>query len=140
MREVDTRFIPYASWEYTWAHERPGPHRTPIPAVGDQVCYRHDSWGPVVRVEVVSVWPLDDVGDPHLWRVEMDGMGNPLALDGRAVFAQRLDPWPILRVRVPRLGLGDTREARLRGSPGWLPLDWETRFRPLPEFTIVGGR
>lgn len=141
LQESDTRAIPYAAWEYAWAHERPGEHRTTLPAVSDEVAYRHDPWGPVIGVDVVSVWPLDDVDDPHLWRVELDGFGNPLMLDGRPIFAQRLDPWPILRLRLPRklgLGLCDTREARLRGSPGWLPLDWETRYRPMPEFTIVG--
>lgn len=138
MQEQDTRLIPYAAWEYDWAHQRPAPHRTPLPAPGDEVCYRHDHWGDVVRIEVVSVQPLDDVTDQHLWRVETDGAGGVLLVDGRPVFAQRLDPWPTLRLRVPRIGLVDTREARLRGSPGWLPLDWETRFRPTPEFTIVG--
>lgn len=140
LREADTRQIPYSSWEYAWAHERPAQHRTPLPAVGDEVRYRQDPWGPVVAADVVSVWPLDDVDDPHLWRVETDGMGNPLAIEGRPLYAQRLDPWPIVRLRVPRLGLGDTREARLRGSAGWLPLDWETRYRPLPQFTIIGER
>jgi hypothetical protein len=139
LREVDTRAIPYAAWEYAWAHERPAEHRTPVPAVGDEVLYRHDAWGPAVSVEVVWKQPLDDLDDPHLWRVELDGLGNPLAVDGRPIFAQRIDPWPVLRLRVPRLGLGETREARLRGSPGWLPLDWEARFRPMPQFTIVGG-
>jgi hypothetical protein len=139
MREEHTSMIPYAQWEFAWAHERPAQDRTPTPLVGDEVFYRHDPWGPVVRAEVVWRQPLDDLDDPHLWRVEMDGMGGALLLDGRPVMAQRLDPWPILRLRVLRLGLGDTREARLRGSPGWLPLDWETRFRPLPQFTIVGG-
>lgn len=138
MQEQDTRLIPYATWEYDWAHERPAPHRTPLPAAGDEVCYRHDQWGDVVRAEVVSVQSPTDLDDPHLWRVETDGMGRTLLVEGRTVMAQRLDPWPILRLRVPRIGLVDTREARLRGSPGWLPLDWETRHRPLPEFTIAG--
>lgn len=137
MREEDTKLIPYAPWEVAWARERLAPHRTPAPAVGDEVCYRHDFWGPVVRAEVRWVQPLDDLNDPNLWTIETDGFGNPLQVDGRPVFAQRLDPWPELHVQVPGLGLGVTREARLRGAPGWLPLDWESRFRPLPEFTVV---
>lgn len=139
--EAQTRGIPYAPWEIAWAHERPTEHRTPTPLIGDEVAYRHDPWGPVVAgVEVVWRQPPDDLDDPHLWRVETDGFGNPLVVDGRPLFAQRLDQWPILRIKIPKLGLCDTREARLRGSPGWLPLDWQLRTRPLPEFTIVGGR
>lgn len=143
MREAQSWLIPYSASEISWAHERPGQHRTPLPVAGDEVEYRHDSWGPVVRVDVVHVQSLDDIGDPHLWRVELDGFGRPLLLDDRPVMQQRFDPWPVLRLKVPRVGLVDTREARLRGSPGWLPLDWETRFRPMPEFTIItheGGR
>jgi hypothetical protein len=137
MREADTQLIPYAPWEVAWARERPAQHRTPLPAPGDEVRYRHDYWGPVVRAEVVSVQPLDDLTDPNLWTVELDGLGNPLQVDGRALIAQKLDPWPTLHLRVPGLGVGISREARLRGAPGWLPLDWESRIRPLPEFTAV---
>lgn len=137
MLEADTRYVPYASWEVAWAHERPAPDRTPLPAVGDEVMYRHDPWGAVVAVIVVWVQPLDDLDDPHLWRVQTDGTGRLLLVDGRPVFAQQLDPWPVLRLRVPRLGVGETREARLRGSAGWLPLDWEQRHRPMPDFAVV---
>jgi hypothetical protein len=49
-----------------------------------------------------------------------------------------LDPWPMLTLNTP-WGLGMTQEARLRGSAGWLPLDWETRHRPLPDVMIVGA-
>jgi hypothetical protein len=106
MREADTQLIPYAPWEVAWARERPAQHRTPLPAPGDEVRYRHDYWGPVVRAEVVSVQPLDDLTDPNLWTVELDGLGNPLQVDGRALIAQKLDPWPTLHLRVPGLGVG----------------------------------
>lgn len=138
LREAETRGIPWTPGEFAWAHERPAEHRTPTPLLGDEVCYRHDAWGPVVTAEVVWRQPPDDVDDPHLWRVETDARGNPLLVEGHPLFSQRLDQWPVLRLKVPRLGLGETREARLRGSPGWLPLDWETRYRPMPRFTIIG--
>jgi hypothetical protein len=140
MREEDTRLVPYSAAEAAWALERPGGHRTPLPAPGDEVEYRHDTWGPVTRAEVVAVQPLDDLDDPHLWTVQTDPMtGRPLLLDGRPVLQQRLDPWPLVRLRVPRLGMGLSREARLRGSAGWLPLDWRERFRPLPDFLQIGA-
>lgn len=141
MREQDTRLIPWAQWEVDWAHRRPAEHRTPLPAAGDEVRYRHDGWGPVWPAEVHWVQPFDDLDDPHLWNIELDGVGGAVLVDGRTVIQQRFDPWPRLHLRVDAPGLThllvDTREARLRGSPGWLPLDWETRYRPMPEFTIV---
>lgn len=138
LREEDTRLIPYASWEYAWAHQRPAQHRTPLPAVGDEVFYRHDYWGSVDRVDILDVQSLDDIDDPHLWRVETDGFGQPFLLEGRPVLMARLDPWPTLILRT-RWGNAQTREARLRGSPGWLPLDWQVRYRPMPEFVVMGG-
>lgn len=124
--------IPYTEDEITWAHRRPAQHRTPLPSVGDEVCYRHESYGPVVRAEITWVQSLDDLADPHLWQAQ-EGL-----VDGRAVLRRRFDPWPLVRLRVPKLGTGETREARLRGSPGWLPLDWEIRYRPAPEFVVIG--
>lgn len=127
----------YTKAEVDWAHRRPAPDRTPLPSVGDEVMYRHDSGGPVVRAEVVWVQPLDDLSDPHLWQVQTDAFGDPVLLEGRYVRRQRFDPWPLVRLRVPGRGIGETREARLRDSPGWLPLDWESRYRPQPQFTVV---
>lgn len=128
---------PYTPEEINWAHRRPGPDRTPLPCIGDEVMYRHDSFGPVERAEVVWVQSLDDLSDPHLWQVQVDGQGNPVLLDGRHVLLQRFDPWPLVHLRIPGRGVGETREARLRGSPGWLPLDWESRSRPSPDFVVV---
>lgn len=133
MDEVDTRLIPYSAAEVAWALERPAPDRSAIPAEGDEVDYRHDPWGPVRRALVQWVQPLDDFDDPNLWTVQTDPMtGEPLLLDDRPVMAQRLDPWPLLRLRVPGVGVGLSREARLRGSAGWLPLNWRARRRPMP--------
>jgi hypothetical protein len=129
--------IPHTQQEIEWAHRRPEPHRTPLPVVGDEVMYRHQPWGPVVRAEVTWVQSLDDMSDPHLWQVQTDPTGNPVLLEGKHVLQRRFDPWPVVRLRVPGLGVGETREARLRGSAGWLPLDWEVRFRPEPEFVVV---
>lgn len=138
MREQDTRAVPVGPDEVAWALNRPAPHRVPVPAVGDQVLYRHDPWGEVSEAEVLAVQPLDDVDDPHIAFVERDALGQVIVIEGRPVIALRKDPWPRLTVRT-KYGVGVTREARLRGSPGWLPLDWEARHRPLPGMTLLAA-
>lgn len=138
MREEDTRLIPYGPDEAAWCIERPAPDRVPLPAAGDEVDYRADPWGPVRRALVRWVQPLDDLDDPHLWTVQRDPMtGAVVLLDDRPVMQQALDPWPMLRLYVAGLGEGLTREARLRGSAGWLPLDWRSRRRPMPATYVI---
>lgn len=136
MDELLTRAVPIGSDEIAWAHERPAEHRVPVPAVGDQVLYRHNAWEPPTEAEVLDVQPLDDLDDPHLWRVPLGPDGQPVQLDGRAIIAQRADPWPRLTLRTV-YGVGVTREARVRGSAGWLPLDWESRYRPAPAGAVL---
>ncbi len=136
MQEVDSRFVPVGRDEIEWAHSRPSRHRVPVPKAGDQVLYRHDPWGEVSEAEVLAVQPLDDLSDPLLAFVERDQFGELILIDDRPVIALKKDPWPTVTLRT-RYGVGVTREARLRGSPGWLPLDWETRYRPLPGFLSV---
>jgi hypothetical protein len=142
MDEHLTRGVPISRAEVEWAHQRPSQHRVPVPHVGDEVLYRHNDWEDPTPAEVLEVQPLDDLDDPHLWRVEVGPDGQPVELDGRAIIAQRADPWPRVTLRT-RFGVGITREARLRGSAGWLPLDWATRYRPVPavpEIVLLRGR
>lgn len=137
MPEELTRGVPYDAAEFAWARRRPAPHRTPLPSVGDEVLYRHDAWAEPVRAEVLSVQPLDDHDDPHLWTVQVDPLsGQPILLEGKPLFVATDDPWPKLTLNVPGIGRVVTREARLRGAPGWLPLDWRERTRPSPTFHI----
>jgi hypothetical protein len=110
----------YTDAELRWARERPPAERTPIPAAGDEVLYRHDQNGPVERAEVEAVQPLDDLYDPNLWTLHADAGGSPLLLEGRPVMREVNDPWPLLTLRT-LWGRVQTREARLPGSPGWLP-------------------
>lgn len=131
LSEMDSRAVPYGKDEIEWAHERPPQHRVRRPAVGDTVLYRHDPWDDPTEATVVWVQPSDDVDDPHLWTAQTDQVGATLTHQGRPLLAPRADPWPRLHLRT-RFGLIDTREARLRGSPGWLPPDWRARFRPVP--------
>lgn len=131
--ERSTAAIPWGATECAWAQCRPGPHRTPTPEPGDVVYYRHNKYEVPVLADVLWVQPLDDIDDPNVWRVQLDAQGDPVLIDGRPIFQKGFDPWPLLRLRVPGLNcLIETREARLRGSPGWLPLDWTTKYRPLP--------
>ncbi|GAA3283834.1 hypothetical protein Dvina_01465 [Dactylosporangium vinaceum] len=139
MREEHTRLVPHEPHEVEWARQRPAQHRTKLPAVGDEVLYRHHDWGLVVPAEVLWLQPFDDLDDPNLWTVQRDPLGQPLTLDGRPVLQQRLDPWPLLRLKVEHLGPVLSREARLRGAAGWLPLDWQRRYRPMPNFTAIGA-
>ena len=127
--------VVYTPNEYAWARRRPAPDRTPIPGVGDEVYYRHVESGPVVRATVLAVQDLEDFTDPNLWYFQTDDQGQPVLIDGEMVLAQTYDPWPELTLQT-LYGLGIAREARLRESPGWLPLDWETRSRPAPRIVI----
>jgi hypothetical protein len=94
--------------------------------------YRHDMGRPVERAEVAAIQPLDEVTDPMLWIEQLDASGMPLLHEGRPVRRARVDPWPWLMLRTLRPYAVQTREARLRDAPGWLPLDWEMRYRPYP--------
>lgn len=140
MREADTRLIPYDESEITWARCRPPEHRVPLPTLGDPVLYRHDPWGSPVVAEVIAIEDLDDRTKPNLWEVVRDpASGRILATPDHVPVARPLaDPWPVLHIKS-RYGIAVTQEARLRGSAGWLPLDWESRHRPLPDLLIVGG-
>lgn len=136
MHEQDTKAIPWTEEEFRWAQRRPATDRTPIPHVGNEVMYRHNPWEPPTRAEVLAVQSLDDISDPNLWRPQRDLDGQLTQVEGRYILTGALDPWPELTLRTI-YGIGISRESRLRGSPGWLPLDWETRNRPVPTFTVV---
>lgn len=147
--------------EVHWAWNRPEEHRVPIPQVGDEVRYRHDQWGPVRKAIVLEVFDpqlpeLDGVApqlrrnipqfDPHWHRVVVDGNHQAVThpLTGLYVVEDHPDPWPLVRLDaspdLPVYDVHDTREARLRGEPGWLPLDWAQRYRPVPHELQVRHR
>lgn len=147
--ELDTRHLPYEPVEVSYATNRPAGERTPIPVVGQQVLYRREFWDQEpVQVTVVSVQDLGDRSDPNLWRLVRDVHGNPMpGPDGDVLMVPVPDPWPLLWLRgwwppypggKPEEREAQTREARLRGSPGWLPLDWRLRpVRTPQEFALV---
>lgn len=138
----------YTPLEYEQARRRPGPERPPLPQPGDVVFYRHVERGPLVRALVVSVQSLEDFEDANLWYWQTDVNGQPvLTASGARILKQAFDPWPLLllqlqepvagRVSLPAGAAVETREARMRDSCGWLPLDYETRPQPAPPAFIV---
>lgn len=134
--EQACRGLPATPQQRSWAICRPPQHRVKAPAVGDEVLYRHDSWLEPVPATVEWVQPVDDVDDPHVCQVQTDGQGGALLIEGRPVFVSNPDAWLLVKLGTTAPGYGHvtvtTREARLPGSPGWLPYDWENRWRPMP--------
>lgn len=133
--EQACRGLPATLAQRAWAICRPPQRRTPRPKVGDEVLYRADSWHEPIPARVLWVQPDDDVDDPHVMQPQTDGQGGVALVEGRPVFVTNPDAWLSLKLAVTidgRIEHPITREARLPGSPGWLPLDWEERFRPMP--------
>lgn len=140
----------YAPGEFERARRRPKAEQTPIPQVGDRLFYRHREGSPnVYAVEVVAVQSLEDFSDPNLWYLQTDAAGQPRYVEGQLVLAQAHDPWPMVTLELvepiveDHLPAGiqfETREARMRGSVGWLPLDYATRAQAAPSILIVRSR
>lgn len=145
--ELRTRHVPWDPIEQTHARNRPHHERPALPKPGDQVWYRHAEWErhpstghpiPPELCTVVAVQPLDDKTDPNLWLPLRTSTGMYVADESGQVFQPVPDPWPELDLRRPDrrkadgslMGYGAmvrTRESRMRGSAGWLPLDYRTR-------------
>jgi hypothetical protein len=133
VHQVDeSRLVPIDPSEIHWALNRPPEHRTPIPTVGERVYYRHHEWGEVTEAQVVAVQDPLDYADRYLWHVLTDERRRPIHDErGNRVLVPAPDPWPTLTLATD-WGHRATREARVRGSAGWLPLDWRNRYRPEP--------
>jgi len=142
-----TRIVPWSEREFGWARNRPPLHRVPLPRPADRVWFRFDRFGPAVQAVVVDVPELDrgfrwsdlepgeSTPDAWVWQLRRNNFTGQPVLDGLGLPRVELlpDPQPVITCRVEgRPGLHSTREARLRGSPGWLPLDWRERWRPGP--------
>lgn len=105
--------MPFTAAQAAWARCRPQAQRTPIPTVGQRIWYRHRPHGPLVPAVVERV-DISNHADHNVWTFAgADG-------DGRPVMAMVDDPWPDVLVRAGQMRVV-TREARLDGSPGWLP-------------------
>lgn len=129
--------IPITRDDIDGARRRAAAERTPAPQVGEWVRYRHNEWDTdLYPAEVLAVQHLHRVhelwGDPrtdgNMWELA-DGIGSIEVPPGTTAddlppgwLVPHSDPWPLVRLRVPDLGLPavDCREARVRASPGWL--------------------
>ncbi len=163
MQELETRIVPWQYTEVSWARNRPPGERVPLPHAGDVVWYRQWEWErdpggrhtPPERATVVEVQDPTDTAvvhttpdgvparDPNLWHLLRDPSGKPLpGPGGGMVYAPVADPWPRVVLRRPNGVVVTTREARLRGSAGWLPLDYRTRPERtrLPSATMLVPR
>jgi hypothetical protein len=137
--ELSTRVIPYAPVEGAYARNRNLDERTPVPAVGDTVYYRHNEWdAEVVEAEVLAVQSMDDLHDVNLWRLVRDNLtGAPVYDNGQPRMVKVEDPWPWVMLKPEGHPTTQTWEARLRGSAGWLPLDYRERPLRLPGEIVI---
>lgn len=165
VEELATRLIPLTPEEGAYARNRDPAQRPPWPRVGDQLWYRRDEWDDDHALHLMDVVDVQDRGDrtsawaPGLWQLIRDNTtGQPL-LDARGglVVVPVADPWPWVHLRWPagtdipkgaehtwKHGVQMTWESRVRGSAGWLPLDYrvtrrlwlpgQTPLRPLPVY------
>lgn len=140
--ELPTRLVPIGLDEGAYARNRPQGERPPWPAVGDQVYYRRNEWDvddDLWLMRVVAVQDPDDKTSdwaPNLWQQIRDNItGAPIV--GQIVPVA--DPWPWVHLRHEGditkdspTWLGNiqmTWESRVRGSAGWLPLDYRQTRR-----------
>lgn len=118
--------MPVTQHEYIAAICRPPALRTPFPAPGDWVWYRHDPFGALTEAEVESV-DISNPRDQYVWRYAVDPASRELIkVEGKSVMEMVDDPWPDVYLKT-RWGRIVTREARLNGSPGWLPREAKAR-------------
>jgi hypothetical protein len=92
------------------------PPATTIPEIGDVVWYRHEEWGDLTEALVEAVQDPDaDRTDPNVWYRD-HATGAAVRMHDR--------PWLALTLSTA-YGRVSCREARARGSAGWLPHDWD---------------
>lgn len=112
--------VPVPLEEVHRVRRRPPEQRTRIPLVGEHVLYRHNWYEEPSEAEVEAV-DVSNLEDWNVYRVVLDNDGKPVEIDGRRVTEPVEDPWPDLILRTD-YGRIVTREARIEGSPGWLPM------------------
>lgn len=140
-----SRVIPWSDRELAWQRIRPPQHRVPLPHAGQRVFARLERFAEPLPAVVDRVPDLErgwrwedleeDTPDAWVWQIRRDNSTGRPILDGLGLPVVELlpDPQPVIRLRIEdRGGIYEMREARLRGSPGWLPLDWRERWRPNP--------
>lgn len=103
------------------AQLRPPGERTPVPQPGTTVWYRDREFGDLVEA-VVDTVVMDNMTDPNVWHVVTVG-GQPVkGPDGTVQMEVAPDPWPLVYLTDAYGRTHQTREARIVGSAGWLPV------------------
>lgn len=120
MKRMLTSAMPVAQHERIAALCRPPERRTAMPRAGQVVWYRHEPFGALQPVEVLEV-DISNPADTYVWRYAVDGNNWPVMVDGKHVMELVDDPWPDVYLKTS-WGRIVTREARIEGSPGWLPM------------------
>ncbi len=150
-QELLTRLVPIDQREVSYIRNRLQSDRPPRPKVDDQLFFRRNEWDTddqLYLMRVVEVQPENDTTSEFatnlVQHLRHNISGSPLFyLDGEPVLVPLPDPWPWVKFifdgepsketlswqHRPQM----TFESRLRGSPGWLPLNYiETRRMYLP--------
>lgn len=112
--------MPVEQHQAVQARCRPPHMRTRMPEAGQRVWYRHNPHGELTEawIEHVDTSNKDDYG---VWRFVIDpATGGPVVVGGRRLMELVDDPWPDVWLHTD-WGRLVTREARIEGSPGWLP-------------------
>jgi hypothetical protein len=142
--EAKTRLVPLTQAEAVYARNRDPQDRPAWPQLDDLVYYRRDEWATeLYQMRVVGV--QDPADRDSVWATNLvqhlrATFGAPLYYpDGSPVLVPLDDPWPWVTLRwdgvLPKgsptwmYRVQMTFEARLRGSPGWLPADYLTSRR-----------
>lgn len=120
----------HSEYEGAWCLNRPYRHQVATPRPGDVVFYRSNDYFAPVMATVVDVDVDTDRGHPcrHLadpWLLVRLAVTPPLPPSKRDVSGLAFPGTAPMRPH-----LVECREARLEGAAGWLPLDWERRYRP----------
>lgn len=154
--ELETRLLPLQAIEGAYARNRLQADQAGWPQIGWEVFYRRDEWtadDELYRMRVVDVQSPDDQTSEwalNLWETVRDEHGNPVHIGDRLAIRLVDDPWPWVVLRwegeVPK-GMEHvwktrpqmTFESRVRGGPGWLPLDYPARrqIRLAPEIVAM---
>jgi hypothetical protein len=113
-----------------WAHRRQPHEREAVPEPGERLLFRQLDFGEAVPAVVDQV---QDMTDPAAHWGPHDGLGqadpNVWGFDEQGRIRLKADPWPWVAVRIIRPGDDGgeylavpqwCKEARVRGSAGWL--------------------
>ncbi|HEY6021599.1 MAG TPA: hypothetical protein VIY48_17550 [Candidatus Paceibacterota bacterium] len=168
-QELLGRLVQLSNAEAGYARNRLPEDKPPTPKVGDRVYFRREAWASdedLFPMRVVEVQDPNDTTSEFATNLcqhlRHHITGGPLFFpDGKPVVVPLPDPWPWIKMvwdgEPPatheenwKHRVQMTFESRMRGSPGWLPMNYvETRqiryegdipYVPMPSFRFNGER